>query len=97
MRLSEHDVAGRGPEVAEARDGVDGELDPLAGAEEAPGEDHRAPRGIRGTAAALDVARRAVLDHDHLLRVDVVGLEQPDACDGALGDDSVGGAGEAAR
>ena len=35
-----------------------------------------------------------MLDHDHLLRVDVVGLEQPGACDGALGDDPVGRAGE---
>jgi hypothetical protein len=74
-------VLGPGPQVAQLGEGVDGPLDALAPAEQAPGQQHRADRGRQPAAGAGH--GRAVGDRGHLGRVDVEQAAEPGA--GGLG------------
>ena len=86
MGLPRDHVARGWLQIAEERDRLNSELEPLARADQPPGEDDRRPQRIAGRLLGDEVRRSAVRDHGHLQRVDDVQLEQPRPGGSALRD-----------
>ena len=90
VRLAGDHVAWRGLQIAQHRHGLDAPLDPLAGAEQPPGQDGELPEAERRLRPRRRPGGRAVRDDADLRHVDGVPGREPFARSRRHRDDGIG-------